>query len=400
MLVFLAGSVNEGLSANGYEAIGYLVYTRYNIAGEATHKVVRMFDVKVAGSEWRIRTEPVIEGRGIGFYEVSSNTNDFVMKVTGFDAAYKSSESPFQELRRELRKSHPAVVFFTNPPAPAKPSALSNAVFQLDKSKHSTTTNSNQSDNVATAVVLQGEYPPVDQSYAAFVWFAFTPPKPLAVVPEKMLLQIWDDGNPDKNRFRRAHWQCFSEPPQLILDAAYKWEGKERFQNGALKDISTANVNGREELSAHYVVEAKTNFWGAVLPLGFRLTRYAPTLSTNGLAVVSSTMNATVVRLGFLESDQLLGVQIPGKTYVSDYRVANQGLNGLALQYDTSNALPAVDQLKQSAAFRLKERLVSDSQLRLRYRWLILSMLLIPTIILIVFWSRRNRGEAVRKNQS
>jgi hypothetical protein len=323
ILVILGGLVCKAEAVSGYQAMGYLVYTRFNPSGEVTHKVVRMFDIKVAGPEWRIRTEPVIEGKGIGFYEVSSGTNDFVLNVTGFDAAYRASESPFQDLRREIQESHPAEVFFTNPPPPAMPADYAK-LFSPSNARDQSNSNSARSDNIATAFVINGSYPPADQSYAAFVWFAFTPPSPLTNNSDRMLLQNWDDGNRLNNRFRRARWNQFPAPPQLVSDAVYDWVGKERPPDGRLRDLNISDVSKPEDAAATYEVVTATNFFGLTLPVNFKLTRFTPQRSDRGEQVVSSTMTAVVTKLEKLASQELSPPKVPGKTYVSDYRGSGQ----------------------------------------------------------------------------
>jgi hypothetical protein len=323
MLVLLGGLVCKADAVSGYEAMGYLVYTRFNLSGEATHKVVRLFEVKVAGPEWRIRTEPVIEGKGIGFYEISSGTNDFVLKVTGFDAAYHASASPFQDLRRELQESHRAEVCFTNLPPLAMQADYVKA-FAPPRAPDQSNSNSARSDNIATAFVINGSYPPADQSYAAFVWFAFTPPSPLTNNSDRMLLQNWDDGNRLNNRFRRARWNQFPAPPQLVSDAVYGWVGKERPPDGRLRDLYVSDVSKPEDAAATYEVVAATNFFGLTLPVNFKLTRFTPQRSDRGEQVVSSTMTAVVTKLEKLASHELSPPKVPGKTYVSDYRGPGQ----------------------------------------------------------------------------
>lgn len=249
-------------AADGYEAIGCITYTRFSTLGQATHKNLMMFDVKVHGSQWRIRTEPVIEGKGIGFYEASYSTNDFVLRITGLDAAYRSSESPFQSLRKELKKSQKEDVFFENPVL--NPAVYSSA--QLLSTTSAKTFNrtgkpdSSVANNVAVAYAIKGEYPPVDSSFVAFLWFAFTSPRVQNDGKNNLLLQTWDDGSHPKIRFRRAQWKQSVDPPNLVSSAVYGWMGRQLLPDGALVDIGTSGNLG--EVAARYDVDITTNLSG------------------------------------------------------------------------------------------------------------------------------------------
>ena len=122
-------------------------------------------------------------------------TNNCIWALTAFEAAYKPSESPFQRLRSELKESKKEDVCFTNP---------THELPEWAARFSSTEAAGPLVNNVAIAKGLTGKYPPTDPSYAAFLWFAFTPPNKQADGTNQMLLQIWDDGNPVSARFRRA----------------------------------------------------------------------------------------------------------------------------------------------------------------------------------------------------
>ena len=253
LAIFSVVHIGNSQDVNGYEAIGHLTYSRFDVSGKVTHKIVMMFDVKIRGEEWFIRTEPVIEGNGVGFYEASYFTDDYVMRVTGLNAAYKSSESPFQSLRSELKESKKQDVYFTN--NSHRVAATYSNLFSASTQPKRTTiqnkkTNVMQADNVAVAVAIKGKYPPVDPSYVAFLWFAFTTPNEQDDGTNKMLLQIWDDGNPQKNRFRRASWNQFLEQPKLASSAVYNWIGKDLMRNGTLVEITTSDVDKPDEMAA------------------------------------------------------------------------------------------------------------------------------------------------------
>src|SRR5438552_4177397 len=72
LATLLLASVGVARASDGYEAMGHLTFTHFDASGKPKSKNVMMFDVKVAGTKWRIRTEPVIECMGgIGFFEAS-----------------------------------------------------------------------------------------------------------------------------------------------------------------------------------------------------------------------------------------------------------------------------------------------------------------------------------------
>jgi RNA polymerase sigma factor (sigma-70 family) len=291
----------------GYEATGYLTYTGFGVPGH-TYKQVMMFNVKVAGTNWLIHTEPVLDGEGkIGFYEASSGTNGSVLKLTGLESPYP--ESQFQALRTELKLSKKDDVFFPNVPVTIPPQ-LSNSV-RLGRSKSRDSVN-----NVAVATFLKGKYPPADPSYAALLWFAFTPPS----TTNGLLPEIWDDGNPKSFRFRRAHWKQFEEPPQAISSASFEWPGEELLPDGTQGSIYIADITTPLKTSARYAVNATTNVSGLILPLGFTLTRFDIKWSNGEDPRVVSTAVASVTKVSRFVSKGPLDVKLSGKTLVQDYR--------------------------------------------------------------------------------
>ena len=379
LAIFSVVHIGNSQDVNGYEAIGHLTYSRFDVSGKVTHKIVMMFDVKIRGEEWFIRTEPVIEGNGVGFYEASYFTDDYVMRVTGLNAAYKSSESPFQSLRSELKESKKQDVYFTN--NSHRVAATYSNLFSASTQPKRTTiqnkkTNVMQADNVAVAVAIKGKYPPVDPSYVAFLWFAFTTPNEQDDGTNKMLLQIWDDGNPQKNRFRRASWNQFLEQPKLASSAVYNWIGKDLMRNGTLVEITTSDVDKPDEMAARYDVFSTTNFNGLKLPLNFKLTRFMTRRATNGEQVISTTVDGAVVRIKPLKAGEAMGVNLPGKTFVSDYRFSSGELNGADMGYfSNSNALPAIEQMKQTRLFKDRVTDVKKSTQSQSRRWILIGAL-------------------------
>ena len=324
VVVILGVAGDTGRAAEGYEAIGHLTYTSFDASAKPAGKRVIMFDVKV-GKTWRIRTEPVVECKGgIGFQESFSCTNNCIWALTAFEAAYKPSESPFQHLRSELKESKKEDVYFTNPPLKLPEWAARYS------SKEAAGPSVN---NVATATGLTGKYPPMDPFYTAFLWFAFTPPSQQADGTNQMLLQIWDEGNPFSARFRRATWTQFPESPNLVSGAVYNWVGKEFLSDGTVAGISVSDVPQPLGTAAHYEVDATTNFSGLVLPSKMRLTRFGTKPSENGKPSVLTTDVALVTSVRLLSPNETLAAQLPGRTYISDYRVSAGGLNGRPISY-------------------------------------------------------------------
>ena len=116
VLFTLGVTEDTARAVEGYEAIGHLTYTVFDDSVKPTGKRIIMFDVKV-GKTWHVRTEPVIECKnGIAFQEGFSDTNNCIWSLTAFEAAYKPSDSPFQDLRSELKNSMRGDVYFTNAP--------------------------------------------------------------------------------------------------------------------------------------------------------------------------------------------------------------------------------------------------------------------------------------------
>jgi hypothetical protein len=327
-------------AAEGYEAIGHLTSTGFDASAKPTGKRVIMFDVKV-GKTWHVRTEPVIECKnGIAFQEGFNDTNNCIWSLTTFEVAYRPSESPFQNLRRELKRSRKDDVFFTNTPirlpdwAPLHlRRALGRSLKDDDFTNTSEATSGPVVTNAAIATGLTGRYPPMDPSYAAFLWFAFTPPIEQRDGTNGMLLQIWDDGNILSARFRHAKWKPFPEPPQLVSSAVYNWVGKQWLPDGTVAGIETSDVPEPLGTAAQYEVSATTNFSGLMLPSKMALTRYATEAAKDGELRVVSTDVAVVTSVRLLSANEPLAAKLPGLTYVSDYRVSAGRANGAQTRY-------------------------------------------------------------------
>ena len=381
-----------------YEAMGYLTYTSFDASGSPTYKNVMMFDVKVRTNEWHIRTEPVVEGRGgVGFYEESGGTNDFVLRVTALKSAYNMSASSFEALRAELKATKKDDVYFANAPTriPATflnrrqpPDASSRKAIPAERAA------TNRADNVAVAVALKGKYPVVDPSCAAFLWFAFTPPTSQSDGASKMLLQTWDDGNPTRNRFRRASWSQFAEFPHLVSSAVYNWLGKELLPDGTLASLNTSDVSKPLDVAARYDVDAATNYGGLKLPLSFKLMRFHTKRSDNREPNVVSTTVGSVVKVSRLPADVVLDVTVPGKTFVSDYRLSAGELKGTPIGYLLlSNHPPDVDQLKQRNLYKHALREVTAAAPSPHLRWIVVAFLLIPSGVVVLFWRQLTRRD-------
>ncbi|MBP9899839.1 MAG: hypothetical protein IT579_24085 [Verrucomicrobia subdivision 3 bacterium] len=350
-----------------------------------------MFDVNVGAINWRIRTEPVIECEGgIGYYEASLSTNDCILMVTGLESAYKSSESPFQSLRTKLKESKKDDVYFAtaNPKIQtAIPNSFSGSAAFKKMPVTSEKATANLVDNVAIADVLQSKYPRVDPSYVAFLCFAFTPPNEQKDGTNKMLLQIWDDGNRQKTRFRHASWNQFAEPPHLVSSAVYGWVGKQILPNGTLEDINTSDVSKPFDMAARYDVDVPTNCSGLKLPLSFKLTRFDTERSENKEPKVVSTVVASVIKVSLLTSNESLEVKVPGKTFVSDYRLSAGELKGAHLGYLLdSNTPPTTEQIKQGSLYKRTSEIAKTSPPKPYLRWALLAFLLAFPVVAIIFW--------------
>lgn len=372
--------------ADGYEAMGHFTYSSFGPLGEPTYKNVMMFEVRVRGSNWWVRVEPVIECKaGVGFYEASRHTHNSVLMVTALEPAYKPTASPFRTLRAALKESKRDDVYFTSL-QPATPRHYSDlftgpAPFRENPAvpgKRAT----NSLDNAATAVLLSGECPPVDASYAALLAFAFTPPREKRDGGSKLLPQTWDDGNPRAIRLRRGDWKRLPDPPYLVSSAVYAWAGKESLPDGTLTSISTSDVTDPLEMAARYDVDGVTNVNGLTLPLNFSLTRF----DTRQARRVVTTVVASVVSAGLCSSDEALEAEMTAKTFVSDYRLSAEGLKGGQLGYLlNSNALPSVEELKRSRRYQRALASSGVSAPTPYLRWILLCFLAVPPVVLL-FW--------------
>jgi hypothetical protein len=324
VLFTLGVTVYTVRAAEGYAAIGHLTYTVFDDSLKPTDKRVIMFDVKV-GKTWHVHTEPVIEcENGTAYQEGFSVTNNCIWLLSAFEAAYRPSESPFQNLRRELKRSLKDDVYFSNAP-PKLPGWAARS--------SSKATSGHSVNNVAIATVLNGKYPPMDPYYAGFLWFAFTSPSAQGDGTNQMLLEIWDEGHPNRARFRRATWTQFAESPKLVSSAVYNWVGKEFLPDGTVATIAVSDVPQPMGMAARYEVEGTTNLSGLMLPSKLKLTRYATKAAKDGKPRVLTTDVAVVTSVRLLSANESLAANLPGRTYVSDYRVSARGLNGKPTSY-------------------------------------------------------------------
>jgi hypothetical protein len=298
-----------------------------------------MFDVKI-GRTWRVHTEPVIECKsGIAFQEGFSDTNNCIWFLTAFEPAYRPSESPFQKLRAELKESKKDDVYFINPPHQLPPGITS----------RSGGASQEPPSNAAVATVLSVKYPPMDPSYAAFLWFAFTPPSEQRDGRNGMLLQIWDDGNPHSARFWHTKWKQFPEPPQLVSSAVYNWVGKQWLPDGTVAGIKVSDVPQPLMMNARYEVDATTNFNGLVLPSKMTLTRYGTKPSADGTPPVLTTDVVVVTGVRRLPADEPSEAKLPGRTYVSDYRLAAGNVDARPVGYFLgAGSLPPAKEVEEA----------------------------------------------------
>jgi hypothetical protein len=269
-------------------------------------------------------------------------------------------------------------VYFPNPPFqfPPQPSKLT--PHPADGSPHPT----NKIDNAAVAVAHNGIYPPVDQSYVAFLWFAFTPPIPQHDGTNEMLLQIWDDGNRLIRRFRRASWTQLGRPPNLISNATFLWAGKQRSPDGSLVGIPVSDVSSPGDVAGQYQVSLVTNIDGFAFPIQFALTRFMTKRNAAGQQKISSTVVASVVAASIVDSKARLPMVFPKRTLVADYRLSVGELRGTPLTYlvDT-NAPPGVEQIRQSDLYKRAAEGVKANEGPPHWKTL---MLLLLAVLLVI----------------
>lgn len=315
LLAVVFAASNRVHAADGYAAIGHLTHTRFDALGKPVFKDLIMFEVKVDGARWHVRTEPVRES-GVGYDEVGYGTNDEVVKVSAFDTAYSSSKSPFANLRKELKETRKEDLSLTNSRVNIE-EIYSKKFPTLVVSKKE---NANHVYNDAVANVRKGKFPGVDSSYAALLWFAFNPPIEQKVGTNRMLLQIWDDGSPNKTRFRQASWKQFEQAPHLVSGAQYEWIGKELLPDGRFEAIKIVDASKPLSTAVRYEVGGTTNLGSIVLPLGFTLTRFNSKRVGNEEPKVVTTVEASVVSVRQLSAEESLEVEVPGNTIFTDLR--------------------------------------------------------------------------------
>lgn len=308
-----------------------------------------MFDARMGAKGWQIRTEPVIDGgRGSGYNEASVGNNDSVESLSAFAGANNPSESPFGDLRNQLEASEKEAVYFErNHPNKERDEAFARLSLPGPRPA-SNSAAADRLNNVAIARVFAGQFPAVDPSESALLWFAFAPPAPRSDGTNPMLFQMWDDSH-QGTRFRRASWEQFSASPQLVSSAVFHWAGKKISTDGSLVNLSYSDMVDPQGIAARYEVEESTSFNGLRLPLKFKLTRFSPGRSANDPPRVSSTFAAFVTKIGPLATNALLAVKVPGKASVEDYRPSKAGQRPRTGAYLLEpNSLPMLEQLDKS----------------------------------------------------
>ena len=147
-------------------------------------------------------------------------------------------------------------------------------------------------------------------------------------------------------------------------------------------------------MAARYDVDITTNLSGLVLPFSFRLTRFRPNKVENKETTVSSTIQASVIHVARISSDTPFEIVVPGKTYISDYRLSAGELKGVPFSYVLdSNSIPGVSQIQQSGLFKNKIKSINDAAPSPYLRWAMLAVVLIPSAILIIFLRNLTRAK-------
>ncbi|MEI2725878.1 MAG: hypothetical protein V9H26_20890 [Verrucomicrobiota bacterium] len=177
------------------------------------------------------------------------------------------------------------------------------------------------------------------------------------------------------------------EPPHLVSSAVYGWVGKQILPNGTLEDINTSDVSKPFDMAARYDVDVPTNCSGLKLPLSFKLTRFDTERSENKEPKVVSTVVASVIKVSLLTSNESLEVKVPGKTFVSDYRLSAGELKGAHLGYLLdSNTPPTTEQIKQGSLYKRTSEIAKTSPPKPYLRWALLAFLLAFPVVAIIFW--------------
>jgi len=311
-------------TTKGYEASGYFVYTVFGDTGEPIKKENRLFNVRIAPPEWRIRIEPLEEKKnGIGYWEVANTTNGEIIEIVGFAAAYDPNKSPLRPMRAIVNGlGETANDFNHQTPVPQNP-----------PSGNTPSRRGDLSDNVAVARHFVGDVPRADGSFASFLWFAYTKQTGLKVdsPADGLLPKVWDDGKPLDREMRDAVWTNYENAPYLVKSVLFRWSGvAKRTDSIEIKldsSITSSNV------AASYQVYSTTNLAELVLPRTFEMTRFSRVRSISDRSKKLTSLVATVVAVSLIESQSTLTIEPPGKTVVSDYRFATEQAPGKPFVY-------------------------------------------------------------------
>jgi len=378
---------------SGYEATGYLTYTTSDSVARPAARSSTLFQVRIEGAQWRIRTEPAIERQGgIAYHEAWNDTNGVITAVTALSKGINALDSPFTSLR-----AHLASAGGLKSSSHLQPSDEDNPLGAPGFLKSGT----NNIGNAAVAVARKSTFPPIDSSYIGFVWYVFTAPTVETAGGQGMLMQVWDDGNPTRTRFRRASWAQFPQEPFLLSSASYTWAGIEIGADGARRTLNLPGGVPPARPAARYEVTSATNVQGLTLPLRFKLERFQSQSAEGSVNTLLTTINGVTVTACAGMNNAVAAVPVlPTRTYVSDYRMAADGLKDRSLHYMVeSNGLPSMTAVKKSAIFRRALAAINDSGRRsVRGRCIAVFVLLVAPIVVFAVYRRFHwRGREPKK---
>jgi len=390
LLLFLVSAESDGDAMGAYETSGYLVYTAFDLMNRPIVKDVRLFNVKVRGEEWLIRTEPVERSRAkysVFYWEGCRATSGDVIMLTSL-APFGSDGLRFDDLRKVVERecaddlafaSHEPIITIADSP-----------VSQQNSPERSP---ARPADNVALAKHFRGPCPPVDNSYVALLWFAFAyrPASADRTEQGELTPQIWDDGNTIDRRFLHAVWKPLEGPPHLTKEASFGWSGIRVASDGKRSGIAPETV--RTNRAATYSIGVITNYLGLVLPLRFELVRFRSSKPAGSGSDVLTTVVGLVKAVGVLPPEASMEIGVPGKTFVSDYRLAATETHGRPMRYlISSNLSPAIGIVTNSPAYRIATHNSGTAAApgqRSGKQALLALILVTPAFVLLYLWGSR-----------
>lgn len=364
MIALAITAKGETPTTGGFQADGKIIFTAYDGAEQPKFKEEMKFRVSITtGGRWKVRTEPFQKAEsGIDYFETYLDTNNLATRVTAFIPLPETIQNTKGNQANGNTSNRLGMI-----------QSLPEGYLSRESGKSAS--EGKRLKNDKTAIVRNDQFPPVDSSHSAVLWFAFTKPQTGPTGKTNMLYQIWDDAHGQNNIFRQAQWSQFDEYPFLISKAVYRWFGLKQTPAGGEEVLPTANEADDHQIAARYEVNSRTNIDGQCIPTEFRLLRYVRSGKAAGQAL--STTVAKVEKILYLSATETPSTATLSNAVVNDFRAARTGNQNPIAYLNLSNNVPSYNDLTNSRAYK-RQRSAKKASSTATIRTVVIMMFLAP----------------------